>query len=173
MLISDAPFSDSPSEPETRMLTSCEFATSAVYPPVCPTIGVDPPWLTTTPSTSTRPCAMLLWSTAVPRSPMLNPATPGLQNTPMPPTHTPGAPKGLCDVDVVYWLEMPGVSARRLLTFRLVGISLIRSPSKVITSREFCTSTLGVTPDTTMVSTTWPTVIVALTDAVNPLVNTM
>ena len=46
MLISEPPVSDSPSAPDTLMLTSCELAMSAVYPPVCPTMetaatGVD------------------------------------------------------------------------------------------------------------------------------------
>jgi hypothetical protein len=62
---------------------------------------------------------------------------------------------------------MPGTSARREEYPPVVGSAAITSLPTVVCCRALCTSTIGVSPVTTMVSSSAPTFRSALTDAVN------
>ncbi len=85
-----------------------------------------------------------------------------LHQTPTPPTQSEPRPV----------LVSPGVSVSRLLRLRAVGRSRMVSPANVATWRAFWTSTVGASPTTVTVSERTPTAMVALTGAVNPVVNT-
>ena len=68
---------------------------------------------------------------------------------------------------------MPGISSAVAAHERAVGIDVSTSLPMVVCRRMLCTSTIGVTPDTVIVSVTPPTVISASICAVNAPVSSI
>ncbi len=79
-------------------------------------------------------------------------------------------PPTFCETPVT---KTPGVIAAKLTKLRSVGSASITSREAVCFCTTFCVSTIGLAPDTVIVSSTEPTFRSALTVAVNADVNSM
>ena len=75
--------------------------------------------------------------------------------------------------DVPACVIVEGMSTMMAAQLLVVGIALMVSPLSVVWRRVLCTSTMGVSPLTVIVSSTAPTFMSALTVAVNDPVSSM
>src|SRR5678816_806950 len=139
MFIVGPPTSASPRPPDVVKVTSCALAMSGRYPDTPPPLSGAP---TPRPSTWRRP--------SVPRPPgPPNTTSPGLVSTSRDPPVTAGTS----------WKSAPYE--------RDVGRDAITSPSTVVWRLTLCTSTIGDSPVTVIVSSSEPTRRSALTVLVN------